>query len=425
MIDGQCRRELLPQRQIRLLEGHSEQREILPAGHFVINACNVPSGYWVMRPSAAALLCREIEETLELHFVNILSRTMYYLRRRQDIPFCDDKVEMEFEDRHESYTNYRHNLLKIPAESDAEDEPKRKKPLGVGGGDLVVPLDVLQEIFRSLDTVDRQRCRRTCSLWDALLTSAELCLDVHVKRELPSSPYQVQWTLNYAMYACIFKHITPATRTLSIRDMDEYRRYSFDGERIEEPLTCIQKVLDAAGLRLGRLIIAQCSLEFPMSEPYGRWQFSALLGTNAARLSQLVSCCDRVIWTTYTLKLVDKKRVPLINIHIPRTVFAAGRVSEAHIADLFEQHLRWEGPALDVQDIAHFVANRTDSEPKAKTVLQVLEDYQSCDPRPSAHYREYQWSVDNVAIVDVSQMNRFCLQALSHYMQNWCSAAAE
>ncbi|XP_055357107.1 uncharacterized protein LOC129602165 [Paramacrobiotus metropolitanus] len=424
-MDGQCRRELLPRRQIRLLEGYRNQREILPAGHFIINTCNVPNGYWVMRRSAAALLLQQIKKLFNLHFVNILSKKMYYLRRRRASSLWDGIAGREFEDRYESYSSYRHNLLKTPEESDTDGELKRTKPLGVCGSGLVVSLEVLKEIFHSLDTVDRQRCRRACSLWDALLTSAELCQDVHMQRELRSSPYKVQWTLNYAMYACIFKHITPATRTLSIRDMDEYRRNSFDGERIEEPLTCIQKVLDAAGLRLGRLIVAQCSLEFPMSEPYGRWQFSALLGTTAARLSQLVSCCDRVIWTTYTLKLVDKERVPLINIHIPRTVFTAGRVSEAYVADLLEQHLRWEGPPLDVQGIAYFVANRIDSAVKAETVLQILEDYQSCDPRAAAHYRDFQWSVDNMARVDVKKLNGFCLQALSHCMQNWCSAAAE
>ncbi|XP_055354809.1 uncharacterized protein LOC129600353 [Paramacrobiotus metropolitanus] len=101
---------------------------------------------------------------------------------------------------------------------------------------------------------------------------------------------------------------------------------------------------------------------------------------------------------------------------MPAAVFALGHVDAAQIVDLLEQHLHWRGPPLDVQRIDHFMASLIDNSVNAKKAIKILRDYQSCDPRPSAHYQGREWSANNAFAIDVRKLNRFCLYALSRFI---------
>ncbi|XP_055327580.1 uncharacterized protein LOC129580875 [Paramacrobiotus metropolitanus] len=389
---------------------------LLAAGHFTLQTCSVPNGYWAMQQSASALLLKHVEQTFRLQFVKILSHEMYFVRRRYESPIGDEDIARVFE-RERQNPAFCGRLLEETKE--LESEPKRKKPsIDVEQG-LNLPLEVLKEIFHSLDTVDRQCCRRTCPLWETILTSAELSRDLHVSRQQPSSPSQARWDCdNYAMYACIFKHITSATRTICIREIGTEYIHHRNLHYSNEALDLIKRFFADTGLRVDRFILYQRSIR--MAQPaFDRWKFSAFSAEIYGQMSNLVPYCDRVIWKDYALTLLDKEDNALMGFRVPIATFTRGHVDEARIVDLLEQHLRWDGSPEEVQRISQHFTSRMDSKRKSE-VKQILVNYQSSDPRPSAHYRNHQWTLDNVTKANVDKLNRFCLCALSRYMQD-CS----
>ncbi|XP_055342486.1 uncharacterized protein LOC129590998 [Paramacrobiotus metropolitanus] len=416
-MGGQSHRELLPRQQIRKPPGKDAQQLLLAAGHFIVRTCSLPNGYWALQPSVAASLLRQTERYLNLRFVKVLSQTVLYLRQshRSSLPGEDVLIGLVFEKK-KVVREFGQKSLMNNEQTDDDCEPEPKQPSSVGEGGFTVPLDVLKEIFLSLDTIDQQRCRRTCQLWDALLTSTELCQEMRVWRQQPSPSPPTKWDRNYALYACLFKYLTPATRTICIRGSTpvRMRAYGIPKEDVEM-LNLIREVIKDPALRIERFVLHQRSITMAESEFYAP-KLSALSTLIVAQLAKLFSCCDRVIWKDNIITLLGRSRVPVMEFRIPVATFVLGHVDEAQIVDLLEQHLRWMGPPLDVQRILQFMADRTDNNVMAK-VQKILEDYQSCDPRPSAHYRNHEWTLDTVAGVDVGQLNRVCLHALWRYVQ--------
>ncbi|XP_055353141.1 uncharacterized protein LOC129599034 [Paramacrobiotus metropolitanus] len=419
MVSGELRPELIPYRQIR--DPGAEERfqgKLVAVDHLVIRTCDVSNGYWTLEPSVATWLLRRAEKRFDLRFTKVLNQQMHYVRLREESPmwwneFTGDVAGVFEKER--NHPDYYYKLLEITK--------KRGKPSDYGEQYLALPVELLKEVFHSLDTVHRQRCRRTCPLWEALLTSAELCQEVRVTRKRPSRLPRVRWDCNYAMYGCIFKHITPATRTISIRDTDPSPLHlEHIPHAAGDVVDVMVKVLDTAGIRIERFISCRQSI-WLREEIFDQWKLSALSIHIAALHAKLVSSCQRLIVKEYSLTVVKMFGRPLMKSRIPLVAFSGGQVDAARIVELLEQGLHWEEPPLDVQRLADCMANGIDSEEKAKGVKKILWDFQTRDPRPSSAYRNRKWTVYNVAGVDVSRLNRFCLNALSRYTQDWCPAS--
>ncbi|XP_055328341.1 uncharacterized protein LOC129581354 [Paramacrobiotus metropolitanus] len=246
---------------------------------------------------------------------------------------------------------------------------------------LALPVVLLKEVFQSLDTVDRQRCRRTCPLWEALFTSTELCQEVRAMQQPPHSSFPEQWNSRYALYCCVFKLITPATRIIFINVAETNYTSHCNPDFAEELLDVIAAVLNGAGMHIDRLIIHQRSIRLETAYRGGQFNWSAQSAEIAAVTAKLLSCCGRVIWKDYVFTLADMGRLLVMTSRIPLAVFTRAPLDGAHIMDLWEQYLGCEGQPLDVQHIAHCLANRVNNEVKAMKVMQILQDYQSGDPR--------------------------------------------
>ncbi|XP_055330300.1 uncharacterized protein LOC129582726 [Paramacrobiotus metropolitanus] len=427
MIGGAWRRELIPDRQIRDLTVRVLRAPPLATDHFVMRTCSVPHGYWILDRKPAAFMLRLMEKRFQLRFVKILSQTMLYLRRLRESPLGEghrfDDHPVKIFEREWKRTTFSPEWREEAERADAE--PKRKQPLRVGEDGLAVPLGVLKEIFHSLDTVDRQRCRRTCRLWETQLTSAELCEIVRVSRQKESSSRPVQFDCNYAMYACIFKHITPAVHTVCIRDTETFflTRYTMQDDT-DEVLDIIKKLLDDAGRRLERLIVHRRSVRLGESA-FEHWKLGVFATEITAQKARLGACCDRLIFKDYALATESKGGATMMEFRVPIVVIPEGPVDEAQIVDTFEKHLQWNVPPLDVDSFAQCMAGLIDSKERAKKVLKILEDYQSCDPRPSAHYRGCRWSADDLTDMDMGKLNRFCLYALARYTKDLGEAPGE
>ncbi|XP_055356417.1 uncharacterized protein LOC129601573 [Paramacrobiotus metropolitanus] len=304
----------------------------------------------------------------------------------------------------------------------AIDEPKRKRPLRVDQCRLALPFEVLKEIFHSLDTVDRLRCRRTCQLWETLLTSAELCQVMRVSRRGESSSLPVVWDCNYAMYGCILKHITAATRIICIRDTQRFCAAS--PSDADEVVDLIKEVLDDAGLRIDSVIVHQRSIRLSLST-YARWKMGVFSMEMAAQKARLGSCCGRLIFKNYGVTMESEYGTGCVHFRIPAAISNAGLVDEAQTVELFERHLVSEGLPLDVERISICMSDLIGIKENAKEVIKILHDYQSCDPRPSAHYRGRQWRMDDVADVELAKLNRFSLYALSRFLEYPSEASEE
>ncbi|XP_055350994.1 uncharacterized protein LOC129597439 isoform X1 [Paramacrobiotus metropolitanus] len=166
---------------------------------------------------------------------------------------------------------------------------------GCRGTRLGVAVCMLKEIFRSLDTVDRQRCRRTCQLWETLLTSAELCTEVRVSRQRPSQ--RIQWDGDYLVYACFFKHIMANTFTNSLCNIPGTEDAKGDMGGLDAAMEqLVKEVSNDMGIRMERFILQQPQRTIVIRHSgMERWNLTALAAVIAALLARRMSCWDRMV----------------------------------------------------------------------------------------------------------------------------------
>ncbi|XP_055344561.1 uncharacterized protein LOC129592528 [Paramacrobiotus metropolitanus] len=425
--------ELVFREQVRLPSSEEDLRQrMVQPGEFVMQTCRVPDGYWTewtRKPAEGASLLGQVENSFGVRFFNILSQSMHSVRRTQKPHVTDEDVAQEFK----RVRRQRRRFRKWRGTKTSVDVKEMLNGMQCSERfSLALSLNVLREVFHSLDTVDRQRCRRTSQLWEAILSSAEMSKDVLVSREDCGFSRVRGWDwpseCDYAVYACIFKYVTPATRTVCIRpgEVDGWMGHE-DFARAYEAVELIKQVLDTAEVRVDRLVERQRSLTIQ----FDQFNLQAFFAEMVAQISRLASCCDRLFWEDYTLQCEDRRSGVLMKFRIPFAVFAPANIDEAQIWDVFEKHL-CAGTCLcdgwilsDAQHIARRLANLTNTRARAKGVKKILENFQACDPRPSAHYRGHKWTLYNVAAADLSKMNKFCLHTLWRYIWKWEGPSAD
>ncbi|XP_055333847.1 uncharacterized protein LOC129585252 [Paramacrobiotus metropolitanus] len=277
---------------------------------------------------------------------------MHYITRKNN-SFRHSVIEREFE---------RERLAENTEESEVDN--KQIKPLndsdyGLDGLKSKPPLEVLREVFLMMDTIDRLRCRRICSLWEAILKSVELCQDVRVAQPSPDPSLPQTWSFDYIVYACLFKYVTPATHTICFSKPPEtYSTWDMrDDYWADIPQDRVEGLLHYSGTQgVGRLILHQRSIKIsPTWIGASPWNLGTLIKGIAEHLSLLLLCCDRVIWKDYVLTMLSYQGTPLIEFRIPVAVFTREQIKEEHIVELLEQHLHCEGPLLDVQRIDQYM----------------------------------------------------------------------
>ncbi|XP_055327196.1 uncharacterized protein LOC129580616 [Paramacrobiotus metropolitanus] len=352
------------------------------------------------------------------------SQEMQYVRRCDEPPMDNADVAKLFE-------RQKGKCVRSHYDGESESERKRKKRQTTGNCGLALPVEILKEIFLSLHTVDQQRCRRTCQLWDAVLTSGdEWRKFVRVQIEAEDD-YAIH---PYIGYNCLFKNITPATRTICQQDPE----WGLDCEdrddwiKVNEAMNLIKKILDDGGIRIDRLILHKREMLTDLTE----LPLKTLFAETAALFSTLASCCDCLILKQHRL-IYQCTNDNFWEFRIPLAVMNPGSVEEALIWDVCEKHLCCVGPKIELyerhrchppvdrQRMAHCLTNLINSRERASTVKKILKDCQTCDPRSSAHYRNSKWILYNMANVDVNKLNKLCLLGLWREMAFWSEAPAD
>ncbi|XP_055357042.1 uncharacterized protein LOC129602101 [Paramacrobiotus metropolitanus] len=411
-------REVLPVSQIRQpSKTETLQKKLLPPGHFTIRTCSVPDGYWLtMEPAMPAMFRKDLQRECRIHLVSVRSHTLHYLQRSAEPPISDEDARKSVKHVMFRIDHGLDPLLRIP--NNEASEPRRKAAATGNERGLPLPPELLTEVLTSLSTVDRQRCRRTCQLWEDILTSADGSRDLRLSLQEPSFSARVErdWSADYAVYGCIFKHFTPVTRTISLHDRevsDDSGMELEDTTYASQAMDYIKQVLDDGASGIERFILHQRS----MSIMAFNYSLAEYFDSVAALYSSWAACCRRIIWKDSVLKYTDGFGMTELEFRIPYAVFNLNTLDAAQIWELFERALCWNN-WLDVECLAQQTTDlvHRKSETACSKLVELLEAYQEPDPRPSAHYFGRKWTVGNLDCLDVRKLNRICLYAWSWHI---------
>ncbi|XP_055335060.1 uncharacterized protein LOC129586082 isoform X2 [Paramacrobiotus metropolitanus] len=361
MLVGHCVRVLLPSSQIRQrLTAEALQLRTVQPGDFQIRTCRSPVNDWHSRQlllfpgSNWGDLPRKPPSPHSRLLSNIRGK-MFYLQRITDPPLSNRDAASLLRTRS---VGFRSNTRRL-------DSPWAHVSVNLADGPDFCSFpalpELLTETFQSLDTVERQHCRRTCYLWEEILTSDAMSKNVHISLQQPGFGARVVScrSADYAMYACIFLNITSATRTICLLPPEINRKAETvqtsrgdpplnlnEGMELEHSLSvgkamiAVKEALKDTGVRLDQLIIYQRSISV---QRYDR-SFVGYLDSVAELYSGLAICCNRVIWKDHSLRF---ESAPL-ELRIPYASFVLRSVDAPRIWDFFEQRLVCREP-LDME----------------------------------------------------------------------------
>ncbi|XP_055344326.1 uncharacterized protein LOC129592341 isoform X2 [Paramacrobiotus metropolitanus] len=315
-LEGYTLQELVPPAQIRSTLTHEQlQDRLIQPNDFVIST-------WCL-PEDTPILCAAFQRELEMHHkimpisVVLKENELIFLKRHNtEEPFRP--MEEAF---HSAKSKLASNQVRISKLSHAEQMYRRilaKRPTSKCLR-TALPIAVLRDVFQYLDTIDRQRCRRTCHLWNSLVKSAELCLEVPISLTKPCfARYRLhprQWTHMYAMLACFLKFVGPTTKRICIGDIPYSRRdlasASINFLVYHEIVKDIQQV-----------VFYNCHI--PVDDFHVYCAFQPL--------------CQQVIWRNCTVCLPCRRIGPLKSF-VAHVVIDLESISRSLLWDIFEDHL--------------------------------------------------------------------------------------
>ncbi|XP_055339149.1 uncharacterized protein LOC129588791 [Paramacrobiotus metropolitanus] len=419
-VSGYRIREMLPYTQIRMLSTAEErQRRQLASGHFYIDTSAEQRYLTTIAREESAGLRSVLGGPSSRKRRRLVSELWQRVQRRT--------VANAMEVIHHTGGN------EIPGQN-TPGTVDCKKNEGIAMDGLILPWELLVEIFLSLKTHQRQRCRRVCALWEEVITSQQMCADIRVNlvQGTFSPRTEWMWQPDYAVYSSIFKHLSPATRTISLRDgcfdyddsdgrVEHPERYTTSGSALVNYIT---RVLTDSDVRIQRLILWRRWWSTVLCDGTLDDYFLDIIEIDAG----LASCCDRVIWYDYFLRFIIECKdepCPRVAFRFPFAVFHLASLDAAQVWNIFEDNLYSKEP-LNLELIAHWTAERIkpNSGHKCRFLIMILDNYQSCDPRPSTHYRRHKWTTDNLQSLEVSKLNKISLHALSSCMYEECESTS-
>ncbi|XP_055344344.1 uncharacterized protein LOC129592358 [Paramacrobiotus metropolitanus] len=261
---------------------------------------------------------------------------------------------------------------------------------------LPLPVELMVEIFQTLDSIGRVRCRRVCALWNSILTTDTYFPDVRVSHwssesaDLPSLP-DMFWVV-----ASLLKCLNRATTTLMITGVGflECRKLS----------ALVRHLL--AGRRLRTLVFFQCRFSVFDTE-----ERDVLFEQSVGRLTRLAgdfAVDRRMVWkqcrVVSSLEAVVEQHVFSVQ---PREAMAV------QVWEVFEAGLVLQRP-LDRQAVKDWIAacivDHSDSE--IEDMVMAVNNYQSADPRPGTLHRGRLWTAADIGQLDVGQLSVLTVASL-------------
>ncbi|XP_055339317.1 uncharacterized protein LOC129588921 [Paramacrobiotus metropolitanus] len=249
-LDGYTTRELLPPEQIRCVPTREQMAEaVVKRGDFILQT-------W-RHPEHLELIPSDVIHDLERRFSVVVSSVseaeMLYLEHRERHRPMEAMLSM---------TVNRPAMLSKIANDGQQHPAKRTVPIELVAEfrGIRLPTELLTEVFWHLNTIERQRCRRVCPLWGALLTFATLCQDVWLPQSkaffLPYGLQSVLWTPKYALFAGFLKCVTSMTKSVCLEQFVDAQH----ARHVPQCMCILRGPLPHPASRVKKLIYVNCHL---------------------------------------------------------------------------------------------------------------------------------------------------------------------
>ncbi|XP_055349886.1 uncharacterized protein LOC129596584 [Paramacrobiotus metropolitanus] len=393
-------RQVVPLHQLRTAPSDAVLEKLcVGQDHFVIRSCPLPGGFW----SDGSQLRREIFKCglswLHVVCTSLLNQTVLYLQPEKDTPLTFAQVEGVY-DRAKTVeesgspptdTGLLHVLLRQRA--NPADEHRKISD----GARKVFPLptELLVEIFQSLDSIGRIRCRRVCPLWNDILTTEANFPDVRVSGGHPDYGVLtfdlpgIYWAA-VGLQKCLSSH----TKMVIISSLHDFKCVEL------APLIDIL----VTSSRIPMLVFYCCHFGDEHDDIRGIMYTSACIFVEC-------SAVDRVVWKK--CDMCDRHLKAEIQHYTFNTT--PGDALDGELWDVFEKHLvltkPLDRPAL-ATSIADCIAHRS-SELTGEQIVKALNYYQRVDPRLSTPYRGRKWTTATLADLDASKLTTLTASAVS------------
>ncbi|XP_055356588.1 uncharacterized protein LOC129601739 [Paramacrobiotus metropolitanus] len=378
--------EFLPWQQVRSPTSREEDMRLVEKGDFVIRSCPVPGAFVPSEgPMLSEAFNREMARRNGALFTGVLNQELLYLYRQTSNPIPVGLVE-----------SVCINAAKMNNKASTPDTTALPPCSNLG-----LPPVLLVEIFQSLDSIERIRCRRVCAVWNTLLTTQAYFPDVRVSSD--SADYgagkfpgdEVYWVA-----ACLLKCLSSATRRVMVSQLQLY-----DARQLSAPIHRI--------LKPGRLPV----LVFHDCDVGGRTDRIQEVITRTVDL--VAQCaCDRVVWKN--CRLADDNLTALVSYHSMDAQSRQGM--EVQLWEVFERNLLLKKP-LDRQAVENWIIDcipgvySSDGlSEEGRMILKALNEYQSADPRQSTRYRQRAWTPFNIVDVDVRQLTTLTVTFINEHL---------
>ncbi|XP_055349967.1 uncharacterized protein LOC129596657 [Paramacrobiotus metropolitanus] len=185
--------ELLPRERIRETPSEADLRERrVEVGDFVVRSSPLPVAHMF---SASLPFGRifddEFSRRHKVLLTAVLGREIFYLQRQNSSPLTIQQVA---------------DICRTARTID-QSRPTLSSREVVVDTRMRLPTELLVEIFQSLDSIHRVRCRRVCLLWNILLTTEAHFPDVWVSGSDETHGM-------YGVVACLLKCLTSAPKVV-------------------------------------------------------------------------------------------------------------------------------------------------------------------------------------------------------------------
>ncbi|XP_055348466.1 uncharacterized protein LOC129595468 [Paramacrobiotus metropolitanus] len=420
-LDGRRLTELFSADQVRFPPSKQQlaQRALSP-DYFVVREYRLPDEFWVtLTPKAADDFHRQLElEKGDVRVISILGGAVKYLQRRN----AKAVTEKEVQEVRELTEKTSHRVL-----SDEQDKlglevtviaaatRKRKHPDDDAPPEVecVLPsaTHLLLEIFHSLDSVNRQKLRRVCPLWNTVLTGADSVTIVRVSfrlnRFFPRK--EEDFTDVYGAVAVLLKCTNGKTQRVIIEDLC--------AEQLDIAVVVVKRVL--RDIRVKQLICHRVEMDWELNYGYEGYEYidngaaaaeevqekgRIIFRRLAKMLKSMAPHCDELCLQRCEFSSLEK-----MSVIIPHaTVKLDAADIEAQFWDLYEAQLSREG--VNLEEMAEWI--RTGAKNLRAMVVQYLMVWQSRDPRSTTPYRGHKWTLGNLKDLDVSKLTTLTLRAL-------------
>ncbi|XP_055340979.1 uncharacterized protein LOC129590031 [Paramacrobiotus metropolitanus] len=199
---------------VNLEKGRVEEK------HFVLRSCHLPAAFCADgSPLLGEIFQWQLTRRFDARSVAFNRSTLWYLQRQYASPVTARQVESVYAWAKQQEASggtlctsrTAQQILRRVAQQRNVDDPD--------GGVWPLPPELVVAVFQSLDSIERFRCRRVCSLWNSILTTEAYFPDVRVSGI--DADYEMPFNANDLFWAPagLLKCLSHTTTMVVISDM--------------------------------------------------------------------------------------------------------------------------------------------------------------------------------------------------------------